>query len=98
MMRWLGKELELRYVDKINNEHLKKVLLYIVQDNEERLLIPEEESCDILKFSEKDWARRERRILQYISDFGRIYWQEKESDNNGSVEDWQNSLSQGIFI
>ena len=98
MMRWLGKELELRYVDRINNDHLKKVLLYIVKDNEERLLIPEEESCDILKFSEKDWARRERRILQYISDFGRIYWQDKETDNNESVEAWLNSLSQGIFL
>jgi hypothetical protein len=98
MMRWLGKELELRYIEKISNEHLKKVLWYIVRDNEDRLLIPEEKSCDILEFSEKDFARRERRILQYISDFGRIYWQDKETDNNESVEDWTNSLAEGILL
>lgn len=74
IMRGKGKVLALELMEKISNEHLKKVIhVCIVQDNEERLLTPTEESNDIIKYSDKDWLRRERRILQYISDFDKVY-------------------------
>ena len=98
-IRWLCNQLISSYITRINNAHLQQVLrVCIMEDNNERLLIVKEKSEDLKEFSDKDWLRRKRYILRYIVEFDRIYWQEKESDNNGSVEDWQNSLSQGIFI
>lgn len=71
-----GKTIELvkEYIGKINNEHLQKVLkVYIIDDSKERACIPTELSEDKLAYSEKDWVRRERRILQYISGFDKVY-------------------------
>jgi len=99
MLRWRGKELALQYIAKINCEHLKWMLMMcIVKDNEERIMTPYEVSCDKLEFSEKDWSRREIRILRYIALFSKIYWQEEKENDNGTVEAWLNSLTQGIFI
>lgn len=71
-----GKTIELvkEYIGKINNEHLQKVLkVCLIDDSEERACIPTELSEDKQSYSEKDWVRRERRILQYISGFDKVY-------------------------
>lgn len=99
MMRWLWNELASKYIELINNKHLKWMLqMFLINDNNERLLMPTEKSCDIIEYSDKDWCRRERRILRYIADFDKIYWQDKDWDDNEDVEDWMNSLSEGILL
>ena len=73
-IRGLANAIVEDYITKIDNTHLQQVLrVCIVEDNNERLLMVTEESNDVKKFSDKDWLRRERYILKYIADFGRIY-------------------------
>jgi hypothetical protein len=68
MLRGKAIELVNEYIGKIENEHLQKVLkVCIVDDNEERSCIPTQISEDTICFSHKDWVRRERMILKYIS-------------------------------
>lgn len=95
-----GKTIELvnKYIEKIHNEHLQKVLkVCLVDDSEERACIPTQVSEDIIAYSEKDWVRRERRILEYISGFDKVYWQDSIPDDNVR-EGWQKSIEEWIFI
>lgn len=98
MLRGKTAELVKEYIKKIENEHLQKVLqVCLIDDSHERACIPTEVSEDTQCYSSKDWVRRERRILQYIADFDRVYWQEEAPDDN-SKEGWQKSIAEWIFI
>lgn len=99
MLRGKAIELVNEYIEKIDNEHLQEVLrVCIIYDNEERSCIATQISEDVICFSHKDWVRRERMILKYISSFDSIYWQDNIHEDNGGTEGWKNSLESGISI